>query len=161
MSAIREDHAQALAVAEAIARKQLQAEAARANALEAEYLAARRVIANQSRTISNQRIIHASTHIDTADGTCRFGPEWVRLYNEAIGAGGGGNAVPGTAPGPAGDTRAAQAADTGILPGGRTVTPEDILAHARDYGRRNRAMEAQLTALIAWANGLHRGEVTP
>ena len=74
----------------------------------------------------------------------------MRLYNEAIGArpGDGGDAVPAAAPGADNATGAAPAADAGVL---RRVTPEDILAHIRDYGARNRAVEAQLMELIRWA----------
>jgi hypothetical protein len=161
VAAIHADHAQALAGAEAKARKFLEAATARAHALEGEYLAAKQVIANQSRELTNQRIAHASQDVDTADGTCRFGPEWVRLYNKAIGAGDGSDAMSVAPSGPAGDAQAASIVDAGLLSEAPTVTPEDILAHARDNGKRNRSLEAQLAALIQWAQGLNDGEVTP
>ena len=124
------------------------------HALESEYLTAKKTIENQTRELTNQRIAHASQDVDTTDGTCHFGPDWVRLYNEAIGASDGGDTVPAAAPGPAGDAGTAQTPDAGILPGTNTVTPEDILAHVRDYGTRNRALVAQLAALIEWAKGV-------
>jgi hypothetical protein len=149
-------HSRALAAAESEAHRALAAATARGNALEAEYLAARKTINRQSRELTRERIANASRPVVAADGALRVGPEWVRAYNEAIGAGpgDGGHALPGTAPGPAGAAGTAQAADAGILRGGGTVTPADILAHARDYGQRNRAMEAQLNALIDWAKAM-------
>ena len=154
VSGIHADHATALASAEAEARRILEAETARAHALESQYLEAKQTIADQSREITNQRIAHASQDVDTSDGSCRFGPEWVRLYNEAIGAGHSGDTVPTATSGPAGEAQAAQAVDAGVLPGVPTVTPEDILAHARDNGMRTRALEAQAVALIEWAKGV-------
>jgi hypothetical protein len=77
----------------------------------------------------------------------------VRVYNAAIGAraGDGGHAVP-SAPAVAHNaTGTAPAADAGVL---RQVTPADVLAHIRDYGARCQAVEAQLAALIEWAEGL-------
>ncbi|MGE4191805.1 MAG: hypothetical protein AB7E51_00300 [Pseudodesulfovibrio sp.] len=154
---IRAGHAKALADAEALARHALEAATARSNALEAEYLAARKTINRQSRELTKARIANASRdHIVVADGTVRVSPEWVRLYNEAIGAGpgDGGRALPGAAPSAAGAAGTAGAADAGVLRGGAAVTLADILAHVRDYGARGRAIEAQLNALIDWAEGL-------
>jgi multidrug efflux pump subunit AcrA (membrane-fusion protein) len=144
-------HAQALADAEAQARHRLEAALVRAHQLEGRYMAARKTIRRQAQKLTNQRITHAS---NTADGACRFGPEWVRLYNEAIGAGAGnrGDAVSAAAPGPAGNATAAPGPETGVFQGGEAVTPADILAHIRDYGRRNKEMEAQLNALIEFEN---------
>lgn len=150
-------HSRALAAAEAEARRVLAAATVRGNALEAEYLAARQTINRQSRELTKEKITHASRdHVVTADGVLRVGPEWVRAYNEAIGAGPGddGDALPGAAPGPAGPAGPAQTVDAGLVPGADTVTLADILANARDNGERSRAMEAQLNALIDWAEGL-------
>jgi hypothetical protein len=149
-------HSRALAAAESEARRALAAATARGNALEAEYLAARKTINRQAQELTRKRIANASRPVVTADGALRVGPEWVRAYNEAIGAGpgDGGHPLPATAPGAAGAAGAAPPADAGVLRGDGTVTPADILAHARDYGQRNRAMAAQLNALIDWAEGL-------
>jgi len=160
VATIRAEHSKALAEAESRARKLLEDATARAHEFENQYLAARKTIAVQSRELTNQRIAHASQAVDTSDGSCRFGPEWVRLYNEAIGAGDCDSTVSTATSGAAGDARSAEAAQAGVLPGVQTVTPEDILAHARDYGKRNRALEAQLSALIQWAKNLTTGEVS-
>jgi len=146
------EHAEALASAERIARERLEAETTRATTLERQYLAAVKTIAAQRRTISNERIRHANRDLDP-DDLCRLGPDWVRLYNEAAGAGDRGHALGGTAPGTADAAGTGQAVDARILPGGDTVTPADVLAHMRDYGARCRALEAQLNALIAWIEG--------
>lgn len=155
VAAIQEQHLRALAKAESVARQRLEQAVVRNHTLESQYQAAQQTIEKQSRELTNQRIVHASKDVDTADGSCRFGPEWVRLYNEAIGAsaGNGGDAVPAAASDPDANATAGAAVETGILQ--EQVTPEDILAHARDYGERNREMEAQLGALIEWANGLN------
>jgi hypothetical protein len=161
VAAIHESHAHALAEAESLARQQLEIAVVRAHDLEGQYLAARKTIEKQSRELTNQRIIHASEDVDTADGTCRFGPEWVCLYNEAFGARDRGDTVPAATSGPAGNAGAAQASQAGILSGVQTVNPEDILAHARDRGRYTRELEAHLSTLIEWAKGMTDGEVLP
>ena len=163
VSEIRADHALALAGAESRARAMLEAETTRAFDLERQYLAAAKTIAAQRRQITNRRIEDASRNVAAADGRCLFGPDWVRLYNEAIGAGAGDGdrPVPGAAPGPDAAAGPAQAADAGIPRGDGpvtetvmpAVTPQDILAHIRDYGARCRELEAQLHGLIDWAQG--------
>lgn len=149
-------HSRALAAAESEARRALAAATARGHELEADYLAARKTINRQAQELTRERIANASRPVVTADGDLRVGPEWVRAYNEAIGAGAGdgGHALPAAAPGPAGTAGTSGAAPAEVLRGDGTVTLADILAHARDYGQRNRAMEAQLNALIDWAEGL-------
>lgn len=162
VSGIRADHSLALAGAESRARARLEAETARAHDLERQYLAATKTIAAQRRQITNRRIEDASRDVAAADGRCLFGPDWVRLYNEAIGAGDNHRAVPGAAPGPDAAAGPAQAADAGIPRGDGplmpAVTPQDILAHIRDYGARCRDLEAQLHGLIDWAKGRQREE---
>lgn len=155
------DHSKALAKAEKIVRERLETEVARSNELQTRFQAARRTIEKQSRELTNQRIVHASKDVDTADGTCRFGPEWVRLYNEATAGRNRGGTVPAATAPADGDAGATQAPHAGILPGAPTVTPEDILAHARDMGRYTRKLEAQVVSWIEWAAGLNAGEVTP
>jgi len=152
LQAQRAAWASSRAKAEADARRMVQAEAERAADITRNYLAARRDLAAAQAAITNQRISHASRDVAAdSGGVCTFGPEWVRLYNEAIGAAGGG-AVPGAAAGFDGTAPAADAPDAGVLPG--AVTPEDVLAHIRDYGGRCRALEAQLGDLITWAEGV-------
>jgi hypothetical protein len=153
---IHAHHAEALAGAERIARERLDAETIRAAVIEREYLAATQTIAAQRRAITRERIRHASLDVAAVGGACAFGPDWVRLYNEALGCD-RGHALPAAASGAAGQAGAADAPDAGVLRGGAAVTdgvtPADILAHARDYGARCRALAAQLNALIDWAEG--------
>ena len=163
MAAIQEQHLRALVKAESAARQRIEQAVARNHTLESQYLAAQQTIEKQSRELTNQRIAHASKDVDTADGSCRFGPEWVRLYNEATGSRtrDRGDAVPASTSRVDGDAGTAQAPQAGILPGAPTVTPEDILAHARDMGRYTRELEARLSTWIEWAAGLNAGEVVP
>lgn len=137
--------AQAWADAERKAREELEAAQARANTLASRLDRSKREHAAKVRDIT-RRIPHATAGLD-----CAFGPDFVRLYNEAIGAAGGpgDGAVPQAAgPAPvAGAPDAAPAVGPGLRPI-RAVTPADILAHIRDFGARSQAMEAQLDALI-------------
>ncbi|MGE4539227.1 MAG: cell division protein ZapB [Desulfovibrio sp.] len=140
------EQAKAWAEAERKARQELEAAQSRANALAARLDRSKRQSAAKIRSIT-RRIPHATAGLD-----CVFGPEFVRLYNEAIGAAAPGSsdgAVPQAAnPAPvAGAPDAAPGAHPGLRPV-RAVTPADILAHIRDYGARAQAMEAQLDTLI-------------
>ncbi len=148
---IHAHHADALADAERIARARLEAETVRAAVIEREYLDAAQTIAAERRAITRERIRHASLDVAAVGGACAFGPDWVRLYNEALCD--RGHALPATASGPADQAGAADAPDAGVFRGGARVTPADILAHVRNYGARARALEAQLSALIDWAEG--------
>ena len=137
--------AQAWADAERKAREELEAAQARANTLASRLDRSKREHAAKVRDIT-RRIPHATAGLD-----CAFGPDFVRLYNEAIGAAGGpgDGAVPQAAGPPpvAGAPNAAPAVGPGLRPI-RAVTPADILAHIRDFGARSQAMQAQLDALI-------------
>ena len=139
------EQAQAWAEAERKVREELEAATTRANALVAKLDRSKREHAAKVKDIT-RRIPHATAGLD-----CAFSPDFVRLYNEAIGAAGnpGGGAVPQAAgPAPvAGAPDAAPAPGPGLRPF-RAVTPADILAHIRDFGARSQAMEAQLDALI-------------
>lgn len=154
-------YSRAQAEAEAEARKLYEQAVTHGHAVERQLLAAQKTIDRQSRELTNQRIIHASKDVAAADGSCRFGPSWVRSYNEALGLGDGGGSDPGDLADAPGDAGAAPAADAGVLRGVETVTPEDILAHARDYGQYTRIMAARLAALIALLKGRNGGEVVP
>jgi len=138
--------AQALAETERQAREELEAAQARVNDLAARLDTTRRQSAAKIKDIT-RRIPHA-----TAGLRCAFGPDFVRLYNEAIGAAAdraGGGAVSQTANSAAapGASGATPAADSRLRPA-RAVTPADILANIRDFGARSQEMEAQLNALI-------------
>lgn len=73
-------HAQAVAEAERQARERLQAETARAGALAAQLGDAKARLVTQTRDIT-RRIRNAAK----AASGCTFGPEFVGLYNEALG----------------------------------------------------------------------------
>lgn len=157
---LRGEHSLALAIAEGQAREIIQAETRRANEAERQYLAAKKTIAAERRTITNARIRNANRDLDP-DGLCRFGPEWVRLFNQAAGAGDGSDHRPAADSGLAGEAGAPEAAQAGVLPGGPAVTGEDVLAWMRDYGPRCQDIEAQLGGLIEFEQGRVAGEVQP
>lgn len=157
---LRGAHTLALATAEHQARAILQEQTQRANDLERQYLAATKTLAAERRTITNERIRNASRDVDISGGTCRLGPEWMRLYNLATGWSDSSDAMPGAASGPDDPTGAGAPTGAGILSGGTTVTPADVLAHMRDYGSRCQGIETQLGTLQEWAADLHQGEET-
>lgn len=150
LQAQRASWASARANAEATARRLLQEQADRANDISRKYQTARRDLAAARAALTDRRIADASRDVAAAGGSCVFGPDWVRLYNEALGAAAGGP-VPGPAAGAAGAAGAADTPDAGGVPG---VTAADVLANARDNGGRCQRIEAQLTALIDWAEGV-------
>ena len=80
--------------------------------------------------------------------------EWVRLYNEALGLGSGHSAgSEGSAPGGAHDAPgSAGAAHAGVQPDA-LATPEDVLAHVRDFGGYCRKLEAGYRALVDFMEG--------
>ena len=72
------------------------------------------------------------------------------VYNEALGLAGSGGGPGGEGADPAGTAQnAGQAgtAGTGIR-GDALATPEDVLAHVRDYGGYCRGLESQLATLV-------------
>ena len=140
------EQAQALAAAERTAREQAEAATNRANSLAAKLDASKKAQAAATRDIT-RRIAHATAGLD-----CTFGPDFVRLYNEAIGcaagrAGGGAVSQAASPAVAAGAAATAPAAGPGLRPV-RAVTPADILAHIRDFGARSQALEGQVNALI-------------
>ena len=144
------EQAKAWAEAERKAREELEAATGRVNALAARLDRAKRESAAKTNTIT-RRIPRA-----TAGLHCSFSPDFVRLYNEAVGAAApdsGGGAVPQAGdPAPvAGAPDAAPAVGPGLRPV-RAVTPADILAHVRDFGARSQSLEAQVNALIDFAS---------
>ena len=145
VAALKAGYAEAYAKAQQEARERLEEETGRANALAVKLQEEKGRIVVQTKVIT-RRIKDAAR---SAPG-CRFGPDFVRLYNEALGYGGG--ALPeGPAPAGAGDDPgAAPAAGPGVLPE-RAVSPEDLLAHVRDYGAWSRSVQAQTRALAAFA----------
>lgn len=146
--------AEAVAAAEKSARERLAAATERGDKLAAELANTTRAL-DAARVDLNRRIRHVS---ETARRDCPGLPaEWVRLYNEALGlaetgpdhSAGGGSSGSG---GAADASGSAGAAGAGIQPDALT-TPEDVLAHIRDYGQYCRRMEAGYRALITLHNG--------
>lgn len=144
--------AEAAAAAEKSARERLAAEVERGNRLAAELTDTARTL-DAARADLNKRIRHVS---ETARRDCPGLPaEWVRLYNEALGLADAnrGSASEGSAPGGAGDAAdAARATRAGVREDALT-TPEDVLAHIRDYGHYCRRLEAGYRGLVKYAGG--------
>ncbi len=139
-------YAEAYAEAQRQARAALEEETRRGAVISASLIEARQALLDRTKDI-NRRINDAAR---SAAG-CTFGPDFVELYNHALGYPGGG-ALPASAhPAGAGDDPAAPAsAGPGIL-AGQPVTPADLLAHARDYGAWARGLEAQARGLAELA----------
>lgn len=138
--------AEAVAVAERAAREKLERESARVASLAAELSAARAQLA-KNRKDFDARLQAVSL---AAARDCRgLSADWVRLYNEALGLAGAGGGPRGEGADPAGTAapaRQAGPAGTGVR-GDALATPEDVLAHVRDYGGYCRGLEAQLATL--------------
>lgn len=141
--------AEAVAAAEKNARERLVAETARGNELSSE-LAAKTAELDAERASINKRIRDVS---ETARRDCAgLSAGWVRLYNEALGLAGSGHSAgnEGSAPGGAGDAPgSAGAARAGVQPDA-LATPEDVLAHVRDYGGYCRKLEAGYRGLVVY-----------
>lgn len=139
--------AEAVAAAEKSARERLAAATERGDRLAAELTNTARAL-DAARADLNRRIRHVS---ETARRDCAGLPaEWVRLYNEALGLAGSGRIPGGEVQGPGRAADASGSAGTafsGIQPDALT-TPEDVLAHVRDYGQYCRRLEAGYRTLI-------------
>lgn len=133
--------AEAVAAAERQAHEALVAATARGEKLARE-LAAKTAELDAERTSVNKRIRDVS---EAARRDCAgLSLEWVRLYNEALGLAGSYYSAgrEGSAPGGAHDSPgSAGAAGTRVQPD-TLATPEDVLAHVRDYGGYCRKLEA-------------------
>ena len=142
--------AEAVAAAEKNARERLAAETARGEKFARE-LAAKTAELDAERASINKRIRDVS---ETARRDCAgLSAGWVRLYNEALGLGSGDSAGDeGSAPGGAHDAPgSAGAARAGVQPDA-LATPEDVLAHIRDYGGYCRKLEAGYRGLTTLYN---------
>lgn len=139
--------AEAVAAAEKNARERLAAETARGEKFARE-LAVKTAELDAERASINKRIRDVS---EKARRDCAgLSREWVRLYNEALGlagsyysAGNEGSALGGAddAPGSAGTAHAGVRQDA-------LATPEDVLAHVRDYSLYCRKLEAGYWGLV-------------
>ena len=149
IAAIQTTHAEAVASAEKSARERLAESAVLADRLQAELVNKNQELDKQRREF-NRRLKDVS---ETARRDCAgLGADWVRLYNEALGLDNrSGNEA--SAPGkPADSSRSAGTSRAGVQPDTLT-TPEDVLAHIRDYGGYCRSMEAAYSALIEYERG--------
>ena len=125
-----------------------RAEAVAAAEKNARELAAKNAELDAERASVNRRIRDVS---EKARRDCAgLSREWVRLYNEALGlAGSYYSAEPeGSAPGGAHDAPgSAGTAHAGVRQDA-LATPEDVLAHVRDYGGYCRKLEAGYRGLV-------------
>ena len=139
--------AEAVATAERTARERLEKESVRVASLSAELSDARATLARERKSF-NARLQAVS--VAAARDCAGLSAEWVCLYNEALGLAarpGGGPAGPDAdSAGPAAASRQAGPARTGLQPD-TLATPEDVLAHVRDYGGYCRGLESQLDTL--------------
>lgn len=139
--------ADAVAAAERAAREKLEKETARVAALSAELSDARKKLAKERQTFDArlQKVAVAARH--NCAGLSR---DWVRLYNEALGlatgAGGGSGSQDTDPAGTAQNAGQTGPARAGVR-GDALATPEDVLAHVRDYGGYCRGLEVQLATL--------------
>lgn len=138
--------AEAVAEAERAAREKLEKETARMAVLSAELFDARQKLAKERQTFDARlKKVALAARRDCAG----LSSDWVRLYNEALGlAGSGGgpgskNADPAGVAEASGQTGPARAG----VRGDALATPEDVLAHVRDYGGYCRGLESQLATL--------------
>ena len=147
----REALAAAMAEAERLARRRLEAEAERAAAIAGELSETRSRLAAERQAFTRRM---ARVAEDASRHCAGLPAGWVRLYNEALGlapASPGGSAPAAGAGAPAGS---ASATDAGVRAGASVMaSPEDLLAHARDYGGYCRSLRAQAEALLAVEKG--------
>ena len=138
--------AEAVATAERATRERLEKETARVATLSAELSDARQKLARERQGFDArlQKVAVAARRDCTG-----LSGDWVRLYNEALdlaGSGGGPGSENTDPAGVAQNTRQAGPARAGVR-GDALATPEDVLAHVRDYGGYCRGLEIQLGTL--------------
>ena len=142
--------AEAVAAAEKTARKRLAAEQNRGDDLSRKLMAQKAEL-DEERSGINKRIrdVSEKTRRDCAG----LSADWVRLYNEALGLAGSGHSAgsDGSAPGGAGDASGPAGAARAGVREDALATPEDVLAHIRDYGGYCRKLEAGYRALVGYA----------
>ena len=144
--------AEAVAAAEKNARERLAAETARGEKFARE-LAVKTAELDAERASVNRRIRDVS---EAARRDCAgLSAGWVRLYNEALGLADSGDSAgnQGSAPGGAHDAPgSAGTAHAGVRQDA-LATPEDVLAHIRDFGGYCRKLEAGYRALVDFMEG--------
>ena len=143
----REALAAAMAEAERLARRRLEAEAERAAAIAGELSETRSRLAAERQAFTRRM---ARVAEDASRHCAGLSAGWVRLYNEALGLAAGASGGPGSeSADPAGTAQNAGQAGTARagVRGDALATPEDVLAHVRDYGGYCRGLENQLATL--------------
>lgn len=142
--------AEAVAATERQAREQLKIAVARGENLARE-LAAKTADLDAERASITRRLKDVA---EKARRDCAgLSPEWVRLYNAALGLAGAGDSAGNGDPASGGTDDAAGAtgaARAGIQPDA-LATPADVLAHVRDYGLYCRQLEAGFRAAVAFS----------
>ena len=144
--------AEAVAAAEKNARERLAAETARGEKFARE-LAVKTAELDAERASVNRRIRDVS---EAARRDCAgLSAGWVRLYNEALGLADSGDSAgnQGSAPGGTHDAPGSAGAAGARVQPDALATPEDVLAHVRDYGLYCRRLEAGYRALTTLYNG--------
>ena len=148
----REALAVAAAEAERLARQRLEAETERAAAIAGELSETRNRLAAERQAFTRRMDRVA----EDASRHCAGLPAgWVRLYNEALGLADSGDSAgnQGSAPGGAHDAPdSAGTAHAGVRQDA-LATPEDVLAHVRDFGGYCRKLEAGYRALVDFMEG--------
>ena len=154
----REALAVAAAEAERLARQRLEAETERAAAIAGELSETRNRLAAERQAFTRRMDRVA----EDASRHCAGLPAgWVRLYNEALYGSGHSAGNEGSAPGGAHDAPGSAGAAGARVQPDALATPEDVLAHVRDYGGYCRKLEAGYRALITFYNdGGSRGRHT-
>ena len=124
---------------------------ARAAAVAGELSETRSRLAAERRAF-NRRMIRVS---EEASRRCAgLSADWVRLYNEALGLAPVKSVPSASAAGAGAAAGSAPAAGSGLQPGTPvTASPEDLLAHVRDYGGYCRSLRAQTEALLSVQEG--------
>lgn len=109
---LRQEYADAWAKAKDKALAEYVAATFRADKAATDYLTARQRLA-QTRTLTLKEIPHATAGLDA----CAFGPDFLRVYNQALGLGAansGGLPAPAGSGGAAANSAAARASDAGL-----------------------------------------------
>ena len=123
----------------------LLAEAERAAAIAGELSETRNRLAAERQAFTRRM---ARVAEDASRHCAGLSAGWVRLYNEALGL------APAAPEASAPAAGSASATDAGVRSGASVmVSPEDLLAHARDYGGYCRNLRAQAEALLAVEKG--------
>lgn len=147
----REALAVAMAEAERLARQRLEAEAERAAAIAGELSETRNRLAAERQAFTRRM---ARVAEDASRHCAGLSAGWVLLYNEALGLAPAAPEASAPAAGIGAPAGSASATDAGVRSGASVmVSPEDLLAHARDYGGYCRNLRAQAEALLAVEKG--------